>query len=131
MHASRPVIVMQVPERLYEMEAEVFRNELKSMLEAERPRVVLDCSDVKDIDSKGVDMLLHCMDEAMKRDGDVKLAAVGPGSAVILEMMKVDRLFEMFDTTDEAVESFHALPLYDMPQEQHWTQGAENLGAAS
>jgi anti-sigma B factor antagonist len=131
MHASRPVIVMQVPERLYETEAEVFRNELKSLLEAERPRIVLDCSEVKDIDSKGVDMLLHSMDEAMKRDGDVKLAAVGPGSAVILELMKVDRLFEMFDTTDEAVRSFHALPLYDIPQEQDWAQGAGSFEAAS
>jgi len=76
MCASRPVIVMQVPERLYEPQAMAFRQDLKHFLQNERPRIVLDCSGVKDIDSVGVETLLHCMDEAMKRDGDVKLAAV-------------------------------------------------------
>jgi anti-sigma B factor antagonist len=131
MCASRPVIVMQVPERLYESEASAFRHELKNMLQSERPRVVLDCSGIKDIDSTGVEMLLHCMDEAMKRDGDVKLAAVAPGSAVILELMKVDRLFEVFDSADEAVRSFHGFPLAEMPQQQPWMEPVADLEAAS
>jgi anti-anti-sigma factor len=130
MHGSKPVIVMQAPEHFYQADSEEFRKELKELLEAERPRIVLDCSAIKDIDSTGVEMLLQCMDEAMKRDGDVKLAAVGPGSAVILELMKVDRLFEVFDTADEAVQSFHALPLYEFPQEPSWVEGAGNLEAA-
>ncbi|HLV89311.1 MAG TPA: STAS domain-containing protein [Candidatus Sulfotelmatobacter sp.] len=131
MHPNRPVIVMQVPERLYRADAEAFRNELQALLEVGRPRIVLDCSQIKDIDSRGVEMLLHCMDEAMKRDGDVKLAAVAPGSAVILELMKVDRLFEVFETSDEAVQSFHALPQYEIPQNQTWMAGAADLEAAS
>lgn len=131
MHASRPVIVMQVPQQLYQPDADSFRSELKTLLDAERPRIVLDCSEINDIDSKGVEMLLHCMDEAMKRDGDVKLAAVAPGSAVILELMKVDRLFEVFDTADEAVRSFQAIPLYEVPQGPSWFEGAGSLEAAS
>lgn len=131
MHPNRPVIVMQVPERLYRAEAEAFRNDLQALLEVERPRIVLDCSEITDIDSRGVEMLLHCMDEAMKRDGDVKLAAVGPGSAVILELMKVDRLFEVFDSPDEAVQSFHAIPLYEISRDQGWLPGTEDLEAAS
>jgi len=129
--SSRPVIVMQVPERLYESEAMNFRQELKSLLRTERPRIVLDCSGIRDIDSTGVEMLLHCMDEAMKRDGDVKLAAVAPGSAVILELMKVDRLFEVFDNADEAVRSFHGFPLAEIPQQQPWIQNLADLEAAS
>lgn len=131
MCASRPVIVMQVPERLYESEANAFQQELKNLFQAERPRIVLDCSGIKDIDSMGVEMLLHCMDEAMKRDGDVKLAAVAPGSAVILELMKVDRLFEVFDNADDAVRSFHGFPLPEMPQQQSWMEPIGDLEAAS
>jgi anti-sigma B factor antagonist len=131
MCASRPVIVMQVPERLYESEASTFRQELKNLLQSERPRVVLDCSGIRDIDSTGVEMLLHCMDEAMKRDGDVKLAAVAPGSAVILELMKVDRLFEVFDNADEAVRSFHGFPLPEMPQQQSWIETMGDLEASA
>lgn len=129
--SSRPVIVMQVPERLYESEATSFQEELKNLLQAERPRIVLDCSEIKDIDSMGVEMLLLCMDEAMKRDGDVKLAAVAPGSAVILELMKVDRLFEVFDSAEEAVRSFHSFSLHEIPQQQPWIENIGDLEAAS
>ena len=131
MCACRPVIVMQVPERLYESEATSFQEELKNLLQAERPRIVLDCSEIKDIDSSGVEMLLLCMDEAMKRDGDVKLAAVAPGSAVILELMKVDRLFEVFDSAEEAVRSFHSFSLDEIPQQQPWIENVGDLEAAS
>lgn len=131
MCASRPVIVMQVPESFYESQASIFRKELKDRLNAERPRIVLDCSEIKHIDSSGVEMLLHCMDEAMKRDGDVKLAAVAPGSAVILELMKVDRLFEVFESAEEAVRSFHAYPLHEIPQPQPWMENFGELKAAS
>ena len=80
----------------------------------------------------GVEMLLLCMDEAMKRDGDVKLAAVAPGSAVILELMKVDRLFEVFDSADEAVRSFHSFSLHEIPQQQQpWIENIGDLEAAS
>ncbi len=130
MCASRPVIVMQVPERLYESEAISFQEEFKNLLQAERPRIVLDCSGIKDIDSSGVEMLLLCMDEAMKRDGDVKLAAVAPGSAVILELMKVDRLFEVFDSAEEAVRSFHSFSLHQIAQ-QPWIGNVGDLEAAS
>lgn len=131
MCASRPVIVMLVPERFYKSETSDFRQELKTMLHSERPRIVLDCSGIKHIDSSGVEMLLDCMDEAMKRDGDVKLAAVAPGSAVILELMKVDRLFEVFDSAEEAVRSFQGFPVEEIPQSQPWMENFGELKAAS
>lgn len=120
MHSNRPVTVLQVPEQLNQAQAESFLSELNSVLQSERPRIVLDCSEVQSIESAGVEVLLHIMQEAMKRDGDVKLAGLPPMSMVILELMKVDRLFEVFETPDEAVRSFHALPAYSIPAEQQW-----------
>jgi anti-sigma B factor antagonist len=132
MHTSRPVVVLEVPEQLDKAECEAFQKELQSLMEGERPRIVLDCCQVRQIDSLGVEMLLYCMDEVMKRDGDVKLAALSPEVAIILELMKVDRLFEIFESTDEAVESFHSFPLYEStPTEQRWLEGAGSLEAAS
>src|SRR5260370_39648877 len=105
MHASRAVSVMQLPERLQDADVEVFLGELQPLLESDRPRIVLDCSQVRYVDSAGVEMLLRCLQKAMTRDGDLKLAAVSPASGVILEHMRVDRLFETFMTTEEAVRS--------------------------
>jgi anti-sigma B factor antagonist len=127
MYTSGPVIVMQLPEQLNRREAKAFCEELQPLLESDRPRVVLDGAQVRQADSAGVEMLLHCMEAAMKRDGDLKLAAVSPELATILELTRVDR-FEMFDTASDAVESFHAAPLPPLTQVEAWPSGFGLLG---
>jgi anti-sigma B factor antagonist len=115
MRKSGPVIVMELPEQLNHAQAKAFLRELRPLLDAEQPRLVLDCSKVRLIDSAGIAMMLHCMQEAMKRDGDMKLAAVSPASAAVLELMRVDRLFESFDTEKEAVQSFDLFQAFAFP----------------
>lgn len=120
MSNNRPVVVMQVPEHLNRSEVPAFSQELEPLLESHRPRIVLDCSHVRGIDSTGIEMLLNFLEEAMKRDGDLKLADVSKEAQVILELMRVDRVFEMFATCDEAVRSFNAIPVESVPQDAPW-----------
>lgn len=47
----------------------------------------------------------------MKRNGDVKLAAIPPQATSILELTKVNHLFEIFDNVSDAVDSFHQTPV--------------------
>ena len=135
MYTRGPVVVMELPERLNHVEAKSFLDELQPILDDERPSVVLDCSQMRKLDSAGVEMLLHSLEQAMKRDGDLKLAAVRPACAVILELMRVDRLFEVFDTVAEAVRSFQTLPANTATaQSQPWyatPQFLADLKAAS
>jgi anti-sigma B factor antagonist len=133
MFTRGPVIVMEVPEELNHIRAKSFLNELQPILEIDRPSVVLDCSRIRHLDSAGVEMLLHCLEEAMKRDGDLKLAGVSPASEVIMELMRVDRLFEVFETSEEAVRSFQLVAPASV-QTQPWyatPQGLTDLKAAS
>ena len=120
MYNRGPVIVMELPEQLRQSEVKTFLDGLLPLLETDRPRIVLDCSRVEHIDSAGVEMLLHCLEEAMKRDGDLKLSAVSPASAIILELMRVDRLFECFPTSEQAAQSFHAYGTGANPPSQPW-----------
>src|SRR5581483_6533142 len=90
---SGPVVVMQVPEMLNARAVHNFMQELGPLLESNRPRIVLDCSQVRSIDSAGVEVLLHSLEETLKRDGDLKLAALSPEADVILELMRVARVF--------------------------------------
>lgn len=106
METSRPVIVKRLPNRLNLREARAFFREVLPILKTDRPQVVFDLSLVRKMDAAGVDMLLQCMAEAMKRDGDVKLAAVSPQAAVVLELTRTDRLFEIYDTSTDAARSF-------------------------
>lgn len=134
MQTRGPVIVMELPDKLNQTTAESFLAELQPMLEEDRPCIVLDCSQIQFLDTAGVDMLLHCLEQAMKRDGDLKLAAVSPASAVILELMRVDRLFEVFETADQAVRSFQIFAPAANAQSQPWyatPHGLADLKAAS
>lgn len=120
MLTSGPVIVMQVPEQLSAEEAQNFMMELGPLLESHRPRIVLDCSQVRSVDSMGVEVLLQCLEEALKRDGDLKLAALSPEADVMLELLRVARVFEVFPTSEEAVRSFNAIPVEALPQDAPW-----------
>jgi anti-sigma B factor antagonist len=95
-----------MPERMNLKEARSFHKEIESILNSDRPQVVFDMAQVRHIDAAGVDVLLQCMREAMKRDGDVKLAALSPQAAVVLELTRTGRLFEIYETSTQAVKSF-------------------------
>jgi anti-anti-sigma factor len=120
MLTSGPVVIMQMPEQLNAVGVRTFMQELEPLLETHRPRIVLDCSQVRYMDSAGVEMMLHCLEEAMKRDGDLKLASLSPESEVVLELMRVARVFEAFATSEEAVRSFNAIPAEGVSPSASW-----------
>lgn len=100
------VTVTQLPETVDMKHGRLFFKELESRMNIERPCIVLDCSQVREMDRFAIHILLCCLEEAMKRDGDVKLAAVSESAREALEVTRVDRLFEMYETETEAVNSF-------------------------
>ena len=75
----------------------------------ERPCIVLDCSRILQMDVPAIKLLLDCLEDAMKHNGDIKLAAMREKARAMLQITGVDRLFEMFDTDTEAVNSFRRL----------------------
>jgi len=107
MTTGKPVVVKLLPETVGAQQSQAFYREVEPLLEADRPRLVFDFTSVRHFDSAGVELLLRCMEEAMKRNGDVKLSGLSPQLSVILEMTRVDRLFEIFENCNDAVESFH------------------------
>src|SRR5215469_1415986 len=90
------VTVSQLPETIDRKRGRLFFKELESRLNIDRPCVVLDCSRVLEMDRFAIHMLLCCLEEAMKRNGDVKLAAVSPSARQMLETARADRLFEIY-----------------------------------
>jgi len=130
MLTTGPIVVLQVPEVLNVREVHKFMQEMGPLLESNRPRVVLDLSQVRSMESAGVEMLLHCLEEVLKRDGDLKLAALSPEAEVILELMRVSRVFESFRTCEDAVRSFNAIPADAVSQNSSWYPNVfDELGA--
>jgi len=116
--SKKTVVVMQVPENLSLERAQLFFLEVQPSLQADRARLVLDCSRMHQLDSAGIRVLLRCLEEAMKRNGDVKLAAIPSSVAKILALTQVDSLYETFETIADAVESFNPFPVFMLEQQQ-------------
>jgi anti-sigma B factor antagonist len=103
---SRPVVVKRMPERVNARSAREFWQDIQPFLSVDRPQLVFDLSPVMQLDAAGVEMLLRCMSEAHRRDGDLKLAAPSEQAAVVLELTRTERLFEIYETSVDAVRSF-------------------------
>lgn len=108
---SRAVTVQQMPEQLTREQAHLFLQQVEASFNVDRPSVVFDLSNVRQLGSVGVELLLRCMEEVMKRNGDLKLAAVGAGPKAVLEFTGIDGLFEIYEDVVQAVQSFSALPM--------------------
>ena len=108
---KRSVSVLKLPKQSGGKEVETFLREMRGCLSSDRPQLVVDCSAAARLDRAHILHLLSCLEEAMKRNGDVKLAAVPPelGSGE-RDVIGVRRLFESFETAQAAVNSFHQLP---------------------
>ena len=106
MEMTKPVVLKHVPEKLGTKEVRAFLQDIQPLLTTDRPQLVFDLSEVKQLNASGVEMLLECMSQVMKRDGDLKLAALSPQAEVILEVTRTDRLFEIYHTAADAVRSF-------------------------
>jgi anti-anti-sigma regulatory factor len=108
----RTVSVKQLPETMNGQQSRAFLRELEGFVSRQRPCVVLDCSRVRQMDRSAIHLLLCCLEEAMKRNGDVRLAAVPPHGRWVLERFGVDRLFSIFHTNQDAIDSFRQRAMY-------------------
>src|SRR5437588_12705297 len=128
--SSRPVVVKRMPERVNARTAVDFLRDVQPFLTTDRPQLVFDLSQVRQLDAAGVEMLLRCMSEAHKRDGDLKLAALSPQTAVVLELTRAERLFEIYENSTDAVRSFSGfLPNAIRQQLLHHGPNADSLAA--
>lgn len=106
---ERPVRVMRLPEQFSKEEVRAFIREVDGCMDVSRPRLVLDCSHVRRPGKSVVHLLLHCLEEAIKRNGDVKLAGMPLTGDAGSGFAGISRLFEVFDIAADAVHSFHQL----------------------
>lgn len=112
---KRSVRVYEVPEYMVATQERSFLSDLQKYAESERPRVVLDCCRVRDMDFATIRLLLSCLEIVMKCNGDVRLASLRPEAA--LQLVGVNRLFEKYATAEGAVQSFHQRPTSIAPLE--------------
>jgi anti-anti-sigma factor len=104
--ASRSVLVKRLPKRFDRRQARNFYNDVQPLLNSDQPQIVFDMSGTGHIDSTGADVLLQCLCEAMKCDGEVKLAGLTHSVSIVLELTRIGGLFEVYENSASAIKSF-------------------------
>jgi anti-sigma B factor antagonist len=89
-------IVIKLPDFFGARGARKLRRELKNKLTNANLHVVFDLSRVKNIDLKGLEALLSCMEGIAKQDGGLEFAGISAEAATLLELTRMDKLFQKF-----------------------------------
>jgi anti-anti-sigma factor len=103
---SQSTIVIKLPQYFGSKEAGKLQLELKEHGLTYETAVVFDLSQVRQINTAGVDSLLQCIHQVIKQDGSVRLSEVSPEAATILELIGLDYIFEMFPRFSEETEDY-------------------------
>lgn len=106
MHKVRTATVRQLPPLLDSQGRKTFYRLLENCFDEDRPRLVFDCCQLRKLDASGVHFLLCCLEEAMKRNGDIRLAVLTPSARASLEVTGAVRIFRVFGTIADAVDSY-------------------------
>jgi anti-anti-sigma factor len=97
------VIVVHAPEELNEDHVANFASYFASL---ERNQVVLDLDGNELLDSAGLEALMASRDALFEQGGDLKIATTIKANRKILEITRLDRQLEIFESVIDAVKSF-------------------------
>lgn len=100
------VIIHVKEERMDAHNSGTFKEQMLSLFDEGRCRLIIDLSTVRFVDSSGLGALVSGFKNASARDGNLKLCGLQPQVRSMFELTRLHRVFEIFTTVDEARESF-------------------------
>jgi anti-anti-sigma factor len=101
------VILLQVNlSRATLKEAEEFKIILMKDINDGKKKIVIDLSGCEFIDSTFLGTLVISLKKVTSIGGDIKLVGFKPAVRSMFELTRINKVFETFDTTNDAVKSF-------------------------
>jgi anti-anti-sigma regulatory factor len=108
---ARPIITEAFPDCTRKADCQAFLQRFRLLLfNTYRPVVVLDMSHSPQMNAAGIELLLNCITEVTRRDGELKLAAPSAQTELILELTQLTGIVERFGTVDQARASLEIRP---------------------
>jgi anti-sigma B factor antagonist len=106
-HEDGSVTVLTVTGDLVIGDAEsTFKKTVTRLLEEGHTRLLVDLSGVGFLDSSGLGALVRALTQSQKEGGQTKLLHAGPQIRKLLQMTKLDSVFEIHEDMEAAVSSF-------------------------
>ena len=83
-----------------------FRNEIDTLVRTGKNRVVLNLTGLAEVDTTGLGTLLFALAKLRKAGGGLALLNLRSSHIELLELAKLETVFEVFDDEQEAINSF-------------------------
>ncbi|WP_243371370.1 STAS domain-containing protein [Geotalea sp. SG265] len=100
------VIIYVNEERLDAHNSGELKAEVQKMFEQGQKNMLIDLKDVRFIDSSGLGALVSGFKNAISHQGNLKLSTLQSQVRSMFELTRLHRVFEIFPSTAEAIETF-------------------------
>ena len=88
--------------------AKNFKSAMNPLL-TQDAKLVLDLSNLRFVDSSGLGAILSCLRQLNGMGGELKLCGMAKTVRALFELVRMHRVFEIFNNRDEALRSFGVL----------------------
>jgi anti-sigma B factor antagonist len=89
-------------------DAQVFRDKVYQLIEDGKKNVVVDMSNVKFMNSSGIGILISGYTTLKNASGELKLAHISDNVQGVLNVTKLNQIFDIHDRVEDAAKSFGA-----------------------
>lgn len=79
---------------------------LGGLIEANKPKIVIDCSELTYISSNGMGVFISYVSKARSLGGDIRLCNMRDIARTVITMLGLHRLFEVYEDRGEAISSY-------------------------
>lgn len=106
--SSHNVTVAEVPvKELDAGNAAELKSAMSQIIE-QNSRIVLDVRKMQFVDSSGLGAILSCLRQLSAKGGDLKLCCMTRQVRSAFELVRLNRIFDVFESREEAVRAFNA-----------------------
>ena len=102
------VAIIRLDGDLVVSEVEKLRSEIRELAEKNIHKVILDFADIDFIDSSGIGLLVEILKSLSKYEGgQLKIVNINRQVKDILKQIQLFSIFDIYDSEEEAIESFN------------------------
>ena len=99
------ITIVQLPEKINASNSRAFETDVKPLMD-ENLRFIFDLTQVKQLDSSGLGAIVGCLKHLRTAGGDLKLCGMSKQIRTIFEIVRMHRVFDIFNNQQEAIQSY-------------------------
>lgn len=100
-------VIRPLEKRIDAARAPEFKAAVVGVIDEGQASIVIDLAEVEFLDSSGLGALVACLKRVGQR-GDLAIAGAGKSVAKVLTLTRMDKVFRIFNTADDAVAAMNA-----------------------